>query len=127
MNIRRGEIYWVNLDPVIGSEIGKKRPVIIISNNKNNEFANTVNIIPLTSENLKKTYPHEVLITKGDGNLEKNSKAKCDQIRTIDKKRLLGLIGEINKDTLKRIEIAIKIQFDLMTQNDRLDSIPSLL
>lgn len=114
MNIKRGEIYFAALDPVLGKEISKTRPVVIVSNNKNNLFSGTVTVLPLSSQNLDKTYPFEVFLPKGSGNLPKNSKLKTDQIRTIDKVRMIKLIGELKKSQLEEIERAIKIHLDLM-------------
>lgn len=57
MNIKRGDIYLANLDPVVGREISKTRPVVVISNDKNNEFSGTVTVLPITSKNLEKIYP----------------------------------------------------------------------
>lgn len=85
--IKRGDIYWANLDPTIGGEISKKRPVLIIKKNKNNQFATTVTILPITS-NVEKIHPFEVFVKAKEGNLRKDSKVKANEIRTIDKKRL---------------------------------------
>ena len=115
MNIKRGEIYLATLDPVLGKEISKTRPVVIISNNKNNLFSGTVTILPISSQNLDKTYPFEVFLPKGSGNLPKNSKVKADQIRTIDKMRIIRFIGELEKNQIDDIEKAIKIHLDLPT------------
>lgn len=113
MNIKRGEIYLAALDPVIGKEISKTRPVVIISNNKNNLFSGTVTILPISSQNLDKIYPFEVFLIKGIGNLPKNSKVKADQIRTIDKTRIVRLVGELKNNVMEDIEKAIKIHLDL--------------
>ncbi len=113
MIIKRGGIYLAALDPVIGREISKTRPVVIVSNNKNNEFSGTVTILPLTSKKLQKIYPFEVYLTKGTGNLPKNSKAKADQIRTLDKSRIAKFIGEIEKEKMDLIDMAISIHLDL--------------
>ena len=114
MNIKRGEIYLAALDPVLGKEISKTRPVVIVSNNKNNLFSGTVTILPISSQNLDKIYPFEVFLPKGSGNLPKNSKVKADQIRTIDKMRIIRLIGELKKNQIEDIEKAIKIHLDLV-------------
>jgi mRNA interferase MazF len=111
--IRRGEIYWVNLDPVIGSEISKTRPGLIISNNINNEVADVVTVLPLTS-NVHKIYPFEVLLTKKISGLTADSKVKANQIRSVDKKRLGKLIGFVSESTLKKIEIALKLHLGLL-------------
>jgi mRNA interferase MazF len=113
MNIKRGEIYLAALDPVVGKEISKTRPVVIVSNDKNNEFSGTVTILPVTSKNLKRIYPFEVFLSKGSGNLPKDSKVKADQIRTLDKRRIIRVIGELRKDEIDAIEKALKIHLAL--------------
>ena len=104
----RGEIYLVCLDPTIGSEINKTRPALIISNDINNQVAQTITVIPITS-NIGKVYPFETLLTSQESGLLNNSKAKCNQIRTIDKKRLLNCLGKISTDKLKEIEKSLII------------------
>lgn len=113
MTIRRGEIYLAALDPVLGREISKTRPVVVISNDKNNEFAGTVTILPITSKNLQKRYPFEVHLPKGTANLPKNSKVKADQIRTLDKRRIVRFIGTLNEKEIIEIETAVKVHLDL--------------
>ena len=113
MNINRGEIYLAALDPVLGREISKTRPVVIVSNNKNNLFSGTVTILPISSQNLDHIYPFEVLLPKGSGNLPKDSKVKADQIRTIDKMRIIKQIGQLKKDEIEAIEQAIAVHLDL--------------
>lgn len=109
--IKRGDIYWVKLDPTEGSEIGKTRPAVVISNDINNELADTVTILPITSK-VEKVYPFEVFIPKGTTNLADASKAKANQIRTVDKKRVKSLIGKIPLTILKEIEKAVKVHLD---------------
>lgn len=113
MSIKRGEIYLCAPGPVIGKEIAKTGPVVVVSNNTNNKFSGTVTILPITSGNIDKIYPFEIRIEKGSGNLQKNSKAKTDQIRTIDKSRCISLIGELGENHLKKIEKAMKIHLAL--------------
>ena len=113
MNIRRGRIYLAILDRVVGKEISKTRPVAIVSNDKNNEFSGTVTILPITSKNIQKIYPFEVLLSKGVGKLPKTSKVKADQIRTLDKSRIVKFIGTIRKQEMAEIEKAIKIHLAL--------------
>ncbi len=113
MNIKRGEIYLSALDPVVGKEISKTRPVVIVSNDKNNEFSGTVTVLPITSKNLKKIYPFEVILPKGSGNLPKDSKIKADQIRTLDKSRIMSRVGRLDKTQIDEIENAIKIHLSL--------------
>ncbi len=113
MNIRRGEIYLAALNPALGSEISKTRPVLILSNDKNNAFSGTVTILPISSQNLDRIYPFEVMLPKGSGNLPKDSKVKADQIRTIDKRRIIRLIGTLNRPEIANIERAVKIHLEL--------------
>jgi mRNA interferase MazF len=109
--IKRGDIYWVKLDPIEGSEIGKIRPAVVISNDINNELADTVTIVPITS-NIGKVYPFDVLIRKGTANLTDDSKIKANQIRTVDKRRLKDMIGTVPPIILEKIETAVKIHLD---------------
>lgn len=109
--IKRGDVYWVNLNPIEGSEIGKTRPAVVISNNINNELADTVTILPITSS-VEKIYPFEVFIPRGMANIPDNSKAKANQIRTVDKKRIKNLIGTVPDTILKEIERAVKVHLD---------------
>ena len=109
MNIRRWGCYLAALDPAMGHEISKTRPVVVVSNDKNNTFSGTVTILPITSQNLNRIYPFEVFLVEGEGNLPKNSKVKADQIRTLDKARLIKFIGMLQEHYIQKIEEAIKI------------------
>jgi mRNA interferase MazF len=109
MNIRRGEVFIAALDPVIGKEISKTRPVVVVSNDLNNQFAATVTILPITSMNLGKIYPFEVFLPKGAGGLPKDSKVKADQIRTLDKARLAKRLGKVDQKQIVAIDKSIKI------------------
>ena len=113
MLIERGGIYVAALDPAVGREIAKTRPVIVVSNDKNNQFSGTVTVLPVTSKNLHNTYPFEVYLDKGVGNLPKNSKVKADQIRTLEKGRLVKHMGKLGKAEMEVIETALKIHLDL--------------
>ena len=113
MHFSRGDIYLAALDPVLGSEISKTRPVIVVSNNINNKYAGTITVLPITSKKLKKTYPFELLLPKGTGNLPKDSKAKADQIRTLDKTRLVKHIGKLKSTQINLLNEAIKIHLAL--------------
>jgi len=113
MNIKRGEIYLAALDPVIGREIAKTRPVVVVSNDKNNEFSGTVTILPLTSKNPQTVYPFEIFLSRGSANLPKDSKIKADQIRTLDKRRMIKNIGILDKKDLDALDKAIKIHLAL--------------
>ena len=114
MTISRGGIYLAALDPVIGRELSKTRPVVVVSNDKNNEFSGTVTILPITSKNIGKVYPFEVLLGKGAANLPKNSKVKADQIRTLDKSRIVRFIGMLELSHMAHIEKAMRIHLALL-------------
>ena len=113
MSIRRGETHLAALDPVIGKEISKTRPVVVVSNDINNEYSGTVTVLPITSASLEKVYPFEVFLPKGSGRLPKDSKAKADQIRTLDKTRLVKRIGKLENTLMEEIEAAIRIHLEL--------------
>ena len=109
--IKRGDVYWVKLDPIEGSEIGKTRPAVVISNDINNEFADTVTVLPVTSS-VGKVYPFEVFMKKGIANITSDSKVKANQIRTVDRNRLRERIGTIPDAILREIEKAVKIHLE---------------
>lgn len=118
MKFKKWTIWRANLDPVIGSEQGKSRPVLIISENDINELLNIVNIIPITSRKPKRIiYPNEVLLSAEKHGLEKESIALCHQIRTIDKVRLSRKYGQISSKVLQA-EIIEAICFQLGINND---------
>lgn len=106
---QRGEIYWVNLDPTVGSEISKTRPALIISNNTGNQYASRVIIAPISSSGISKVYPFEVLVQAGEGGLSHRSKVLLDQIRTVDKTRLGQKIGTLTTKHMKQVDHAIRL------------------
>lgn len=113
MKFAKWSIMKANLDPVIGSEQGKSRPVLIISQDDINTLLNIVNIIPITSRKQGRIiYPNEVLLSAGKYGLEKESIVLCHQIRTIDKKRLSTEYGHITSK-VKQEKILDSICFQL--------------
>lgn len=113
MKFKKWSIGRANLDPVIGSEQGKPRPVLIISEDDINELLNIVNIIPITSRKPGRiVYPNEVLLLAGKYGLEYESIALCHQIRTIDKKRLSKNYGQITNQKVQH-EIIEALCFQL--------------
>lgn len=112
MNIKRGSVWLANLDPTVGSEIRKTRPVVIVSNDTNNINNNVVTVLPVTS-NIAHVYSFEVLLSKGVGSLPKDSKAKADQIRTLDKSRLIKSIGILPDTSIDLIDKAMKLHLGL--------------
>lgn len=111
--MKKWSIYRANLDPVIGSEQGKSRPVIIISEDEINDLLNIVNVIPITTRKQGRTiYPNEALIPANNFGIEQESVILCHQIRTIDKKRLSAFYGQIT-DSTKQAEILDALCFQL--------------
>lgn len=106
---RRGEIYWVNLDPTVGTEIAKTRPALIISNDIGNQYSARVIVAPLTSGGLDNVYPFEVLIPAEESGLPQDSKALLDQIRAIDKQRLGDRAGSAPTQRLEAVDRAIRL------------------
>jgi mRNA interferase MazF len=113
MEIKRGDIWIVNLDPTLGHEIKKSRPAIIIQNDIGNKYSSVTIIAPLTSQKIEKIYPIEVLLTKKNSGVEKNSKVLLNQIRAIDKRRLQQKITNVNKETMSKINQALKISLGI--------------
>lgn len=115
--MKRGEIYWANLSPSVGSEMDKTRPVLIISNNLNNKHAATVTILPITSNLQGRLYPFEVELSADESGLDSDSKVKTNQIRTIDKRRINALIGNLSTQKMILIEKAILIHLGIEINN----------
>lgn len=115
MKYRKWDIWRASLDPVTGSEQGKSRPALIVSEDDINSLLNIVNIIPLTSRKKGRTiYPNEVLIPHSGHGLEKESIALCHQIRTIDKRRLSKHDGHLSEKSLQKEMIeALKFQLGI--------------
>ena len=105
---RRGDVYWVALDPVIGTEIRKTRPAVVVSNDSCNRYGTRVVVLPLT-RNVDSLFPGEALITvKG-----KQGRALGDQIRSIDKSRLKARLGTVTRAEMVRIEEALAVTLGL--------------
>jgi len=105
----RGEVYWVHLDPTVGSEIAKTRPAVIISNDIGNEYSQRVIVAPITSGGLQRAYPFEALIPAGEAGLAHHSKVLLDQIRSVDKARLRERIGALSSDRMLDVDRAIRL------------------
>ena len=111
--IIKGEIVVADLEPVKGSEQGGIRPVLIIQNDTLNKNAPTTIIAPITSKIYTKEYPTNVLIKKEDSNLKLDSTILLNQIKTIDKKRIIKKISMLNNFTMNKVDKAIKISLAL--------------
>jgi len=106
--IKRGDLFWVDLDPAKGSEQAGRRPVLIIQNDIGNEFAPTVITAPLTTNRFAKEYPFNVFISKGTANLKSASTILLSQIRVLDKSRLEQRIGHLPAAFMLKVDTAIK-------------------
>ena len=111
-SVRRGDIFWANLDPTIGVEIQKTRPVVILSHNVINERSLLVIVVPLTT-NISRLSPSHVLIPAGEGGLAQDSKALTEQIRAMDKQRLVAKIGSLSPRFIRLIEQGIRNSLDM--------------
>lgn len=119
MNIRRGDIYYADLSPVIGSEQGGLRPVLIVQNDVGNKHSPTVIAAAITSRLGKTRLPTHIDIYAEQVGLAKNSVVLLEQIRTIDKKRLKEKMGHLDEDIMHEVNDAITVSFGLA------DTVPS--
>ena len=111
---KQGEIYLVNFDPAIGAEIKKTRPALILQNDIANRYSSVTIVAAITSFSDKdgKMYPTEVFIGDSEGGLDNDSVALLNQIRTIDKRRLVKKLGVLKDKTMAQIDKAVQISLD---------------
>lgn len=113
MIVKRGDIFYADLSPVIGSEQGGVRPVLVIQNDVGNKYSPTIIIAAITSQINKARLPTHIEINAPDFGLPKDSVVLLEQIRTIDKKRLREKIGKFDGDMMKTVDEALKISLGL--------------
>ena len=120
-NIRRGDIYYADLSPVVGSEQGGVRPVLIVQNDMGNRYSPTVIAAAITSRTGKAKPPTHIEVSGTEGGsvrapsgLSKNSVILLEQIRTLDKARLRERMGRLDETTMQQVNSAINISFGLM-------------
>ncbi len=104
--IRRGAVVLVKLDPMVGSEVGKRRPAVVVQNDLANRSCPTVTVVPLTS-NTARVFPFQVLIPAEASGLDQDGKALCEQIRTVARKRLVRQVGQLNEDAMADLRAAL--------------------
>ena len=114
MEINRGDIYYADLSPVVGSEQGGVRPVLVIQNDVGNKYSPTVIIAAITSQLAKAKLPTHIELKKEKYNLLKDSVVLLEQIRTLDKKRLQNRISSIDKTTMQEIDVAMMISLGIV-------------
>lgn len=107
MEIRRGDIFIAHLDPVVGSEQGGTRPVVVVQNDRGNRFSPTVICAAMTSKLSKNDLPTHVWISANDSGLRSDSLVLCEQIRTLEKRRLSSRAGHIDGLALRRVDEAL--------------------
>ena len=105
--VRRGDVVVVNLDPTIGVEIKKTRPAIVVSNDSINHFSQLVVVVPLT-KNTARVSPSHVVIPKGTARLAFTSKVVTEQIKAVDKQRILRKLGSLTTPVMEQIDRALK-------------------
>ena len=110
--VKRGDVVVANLDPIIGVEIKKTRPVIVLSNDSINRFSQLVVVVPLT-KNTAHLSPSHAVIPKGVSRLTFASKAMTDQVKAVEKRRLVKRLGSLSSSLLAQVERALKNTFAL--------------
>ena len=111
--MKRGDVYMAGLDPVIGSEQGGTRPVVIIQNDTGNLHAPTVIAVPVTSSAFKPSLPTHAFLPAGEGGLWRDSIALCEQVRTLEKVRLGRRLGAVSANAMRGIEKALQVSLDI--------------
>lgn len=111
--ISRGDVVEADLNPTQGSEINKSRRCVIIQNNVGNQYSPLTIIVPATTTEQVKRYPVCVSVRKGDGGFTKNAVILCNQIRAIDKSRILKVYGRLSESVMKEVDQALKISLAL--------------
>ena len=117
--LRKGDMYYADLSPVVGSELGGGRPVLIIQNNIGNRYSPTVIVAAITSRMEKHPLPTHVPISRKYG-LQRNSMILLEQVRTIDKSRLKEYIGHLDSRDMRAVNISLKISLDVEPEFDRI-------
>ncbi len=113
MTIKRGEIYYADLSPVIGSEQGGIRPVLIVQNDVGNKYSPTVIAAAITSQRFKTNLPTHISVNADNCGLSKNSIVRLEQVRTLDKQRLKERMGTLGNGDMSRIDRALSVSFGL--------------
>ena len=115
MIVHRGEIYYADLSPVVGSEQGGVRPVLIIQNDVGNKFSPTVIAAAITSQHDKANLPTHIEVNAENTGLIRDSVVLLEQVRTLDKHRLKEKMGRLDQNSMTRVDQALSISFGLPT------------
>ncbi len=115
MLVRRGDIFYADLSPVVGSEQGGVRPVLIVQNDMGNRYSPTIICAAITSQINKAKLPTHIEIESDNYSLVKDSVILLEQVRTIDKKRLREKICKLDENIMRKVDKALQISFGLNT------------
>ncbi len=114
-DIRRGDVCLVSFDPTVGYEIRKTRPALIVQNDIGNQYSPLTIVSAITSRVSAEPFPVEVVVEPGtDNGLSKQSAIRLDQIRTIDRRRIVRRLGAVAADTMRKVDDALKISLGLV-------------
>ena len=113
MDIKRGEVFYADLSPVVGSEQGGVRPVLILQNDVGNRHSPTVIAAAITSKSEKNPLPTHIQLPQGAGGLSRESIVLLEQVRTLDKRRLREKMGRLDEAAMRRVDTAIAVSFGL--------------
>jgi len=116
VNIKRGEVYFADLSPVIGSEQGGQRPVLIIQNDIGNRYSPTVIVSAITAKISKAKLPTHVEVNKDTLGLVRDSVILLEQVRTIHKKRLRQRLGVLEDEVMQKVNLALMVSLDLVCE-----------
>ena len=111
---KRGEVVVVDFDPTIGAEIRKRRPALVIQNDIDNRHSPITIVAAMTSQLVDERYPTEVVLHPPEGGLARPSVVLLNQIRSVDRKRLVGRLGRLKPDTMARVDRALRISLGLV-------------
>jgi mRNA interferase MazF len=115
MTVKRGDIYYADLSPVVGSEQGGLRPVLIVQNDIGNKYSPTVIAAAITSQKYKNSLPTHISVRAAQSGLQKDSIVLLEQVRTLDKQRLKERMGNLTDSEMDRIDRALSVSFGLQT------------
>ena len=115
-SVRRGDIFYADLSPVVGSEQGGVRPVLIVQNDTGNRHSPTVIAAAITSQTGKAKLPTHISVSPMNCGLPKESIILLEQVRTLDKRRLREKMGRVDEDGMKKVDAAIAVSFGLHPQ-----------
>ncbi len=104
--LARGEVHLVAFDPVVGSETGRTRPAVVVQNDLANKTSPTVTVVPTTSQTAR-VFPFQVRLAAGEGGLDQESKALCEQIRTVSRSRFLRRLGRLSPERMREVRAAL--------------------